>query len=69
MAPDGAFWVGEEYGPSLLHLSPDGVVRARWVPGGTEALCAGSSYPVVGALLPLAAQRCSKADLRYVIRA
>jgi hypothetical protein len=55
--PDGGFWVGEEYGPSLLHLAPDGSVRVRWVPAGTEALFAGANYPIVGALPPLAARR------------
>jgi Esterase-like activity of phytase len=31
---DGGFWVAEEYGPSLLRLDADGVVRARWTPKG-----------------------------------
>ncbi|MEG3088787.1 esterase-like activity of phytase family protein [Sphingomonas sp. PB4P5] len=55
--PDGGFWVAEEYGPSLLQLDPDGAVRARWVPAGTEALFAGATYPIIGALPPLAARR------------
>lgn len=55
--PDGSFWVGEEYGPSLLRVGPDGTVRARWVPAGTEALFAGADFPVLGALPPLAARR------------
>ncbi|TVV76916.1 esterase-like activity of phytase family protein [Sphingomonas solaris] len=55
--PDGGFWVGEEYGPSLLRLDPDGSVRVRWVPAGTEASFAGANYPVVGALPQLAAYR------------
>ena len=55
--PEGGFWVGEEYGPSLLRLDPNGQVRARWVPAGTEALFAGADYPVFGALPPLAARR------------
>ncbi|MEG3153206.1 esterase-like activity of phytase family protein, partial [Sphingomonas sp. ZT3P38] len=57
VASDGGFWVGEEYGPSLLQLGPDGRVRARWVPGGTEALFAGANYPVIGALPAVAARR------------
>jgi hypothetical protein len=57
LAPDGSFWVGEEYGPSLFHLAPDGTVRARWVPAGSEPLFAGARYPIVGALPALAARR------------
>ncbi|WP_375420610.1 esterase-like activity of phytase family protein [uncultured Sphingomonas sp.] len=57
VAPDGSFWVGEEYGPSLFHLGPDGSVRARWVPAGADELFAGADYPVVGALPSLAARR------------
>ena len=57
LTADGGCWVGEEYGPSLLHLDPGGGVRVRWVPAGTEALFAGADYPVVGALPALAARR------------
>ena len=31
---DGSFWVCEEYGPSLMHVDADGVVRRRWTPDG-----------------------------------
>ncbi|MET0273367.1 MAG: esterase-like activity of phytase family protein [Phenylobacterium sp.] len=31
---DGSFWVGEEYGPSLMKVDPQGVVRRRWTPDG-----------------------------------
>lgn len=31
---DGSFWVGEEYGPSLLKVDAEGVVRRRWTPAG-----------------------------------
>ena len=31
---DGSFWVGEEYGPSLMKLDAQGVVRRRWTPRG-----------------------------------
>lgn len=31
---DGGFWVGDEYGPSLLRLDPDGRLVARWFPAG-----------------------------------
>jgi hypothetical protein len=56
-APDGSFWVGDEYGPSLLRVAADGTVFARWVPSGTEELFAGADYPVIGALPAFAARR------------
>lgn len=31
-APDGSFWVGEEFGPYLLHFSPDGTLIDEPVP-------------------------------------
>lgn len=31
---DGGFWIAEEYGPSILRVDPEGVVRARWTPPG-----------------------------------
>jgi len=33
---DGGFWVSEEYGPSLLQVDAEGVVRRRWTPPGRE---------------------------------
>jgi hypothetical protein len=54
---DGGFWVGDEYGPSLLRVNADGKVAARWVPAGCEALFDGARYPVVGALPAIAARR------------
>ena len=35
---DGSFWVGDEYGPSLLHVDPEGQVLKRWVPKGMIVL-------------------------------
>ncbi len=32
---DGSFWVGEEYGPSLVQVGHDGTVRRRLVPKGS----------------------------------
>jgi len=29
---DGSYWVGEEFGPSLLHIGPDGIVLEKPVP-------------------------------------
>lgn len=31
---DGGFWVCEEYGPSLMKVDANGVVRRRWTPPG-----------------------------------
>lgn len=31
---DGGFWVCEEYGPSLMQVDADGLVRRRWTPPG-----------------------------------
>jgi hypothetical protein len=35
--PDGSFWLAEEYAPSLVRVSPDGVVLERIVPDDREA--------------------------------
>lgn len=34
---DGTFWIGEEYGPSLLHVSAAGRVLGRFMPEGAAA--------------------------------
>ena len=39
---DGSFWLGEEYGPSLVQVGPDGTVRRRLVPEGSASR--GSDY-------------------------
>lgn len=31
---DGGFWICEEYGPSLMRVDADGLVRRRWTPPG-----------------------------------
>ncbi len=54
---DGGFWVGDEYGPSLLRLDADGRVLVRWVPRGTAALYEGARYPVADVLPELASAR------------
>jgi hypothetical protein len=33
---DGSFFIGDEYGPALLRVGPDGQVSSRWLPGGSE---------------------------------
>jgi hypothetical protein len=54
---DGSFWIGEEYGPSLLKVDRHGQVLMRWVPAGTAHFYTGAKYPVVAALPALAAAR------------
>lgn len=43
---DGSFWVGEEYGPSLIHVATDGNVIEQVVPVGTEKSYEGSAHTV-----------------------
>lgn len=45
---DGSFWLVDEYGPSLVHVSSRGRVMARYVPEGLRL--EGAGYPVVEAL-------------------
>ncbi|MFE1289459.1 esterase-like activity of phytase family protein [Streptomyces sp. NPDC058751] len=45
---DGSFWLVDEYGPSLVHVSARGKVLTRYVPEGLELT--GADYPVVEAL-------------------
>lgn len=52
---DGTFWVGEEYGPSLVHVAADGTVLERLVPEGVELR--GAPYPVRASLPAIAAKR------------
>ena len=33
---DGSFFIGDEYGPALLKVGPDGQVISRWTPGGSD---------------------------------
>ena len=53
---DGGFWVGDEYGPSLLKVDAEGSVALRWVAQGAPVeLDAG--YPVLDVLPTMAARR------------
>jgi hypothetical protein len=45
---DGSFWLVDEYGPSLIHVSARGKVLTRYVPKGLNLT--GTDYPVVEAL-------------------
>ncbi|MFI6033494.1 esterase-like activity of phytase family protein [Streptomyces sp. NPDC051315] len=47
-AADGSFWLVDEYGPSLVHVSARGKVLTRYVPEGLNL--AGADYSVVEAL-------------------
>jgi hypothetical protein len=47
-AEDGSFWLVDEYGPSLVHVSARGRVLTRYVPEGLKL--EGADYPVVEAL-------------------
>ncbi|MEV7069441.1 esterase-like activity of phytase family protein [Streptomyces sp. NPDC093990] len=47
-AKDGTFWLVDEYGPSLVHVSARGKVLTRYVPEGLNLT--GAGYPVVEAL-------------------
>ncbi|MFI9248903.1 esterase-like activity of phytase family protein [Streptomyces sp. NPDC053069] len=47
-AGDGTFWLVDEYGPSLVHVSARGKVLTRYVPKGLGPT--GAHYPVVEAL-------------------
>jgi hypothetical protein len=53
---DGGFWVGDEYGPSLLKVDAEGRVVLRWVAQGAPVELE-SGYPVLQILPPLAGRR------------
>lgn len=52
---DGSFWVGEEYGPSLVRVAADGQVVTRLIPQGMKL--SGAGYPVLPSLPSIAARR------------
>ncbi|MFI0710269.1 esterase-like activity of phytase family protein [Streptomyces inhibens] len=54
-AADGSFWLADEYGPSLVHVSASGRVLARHVPQGLHLT--GTDYPVVESLPGLLQKR------------
>jgi hypothetical protein len=57
VAPEGSFWIGEEYGPSLLRVMPDGTVGARLVPQGCVEWFADAAYPIRDTLPAITARR------------
>ncbi len=73
--PDGSFFVADEYVPSLLKASADGVVSERWAPEGCEAMLAHDDVAVRGVLPERAMRRranrgfealCASADGRWL---
>jgi hypothetical protein len=54
---DGTFWIGEEYGSSLLQVRSDGTILQRLVPAGVEADYKDAHYPVRGALPAIIGKR------------
>jgi hypothetical protein len=52
---DGGFWIGDEFGPSLVRLGADGRVLRRLVPEGLSL--DGAAYPVEARLPAIAARR------------
>ncbi|WP_119302258.1 esterase-like activity of phytase family protein [Dongia deserti] len=47
---DGTFWIGEEYGPGLVHVAADGKIIERLVPAGLEGDLSDATYTVTGSL-------------------
>ncbi|MFF5003983.1 esterase-like activity of phytase family protein [Streptomyces phaeochromogenes] len=54
-AEDGSFWLVDEYGPSLIHVSARGKILTRYVPKGLGLT--GADYRVVEALPPVLLHR------------
>ena len=54
---DGSFWVSEEYGPSLMHVSAEGEILERWVPEGLENDLRAAHYTVLGKLPAILKER------------
>ena len=54
---DGSFWIADENGPSLAHVTADGRLSVRHVPRGTESEFAGAQYEVRGSLPALLTKR------------
>ena len=54
---NGGFWIGDEYGPSLLGVDSDGIVEARLVPEGCGEALADAGYAVRPVLPAIAGKR------------
>lgn len=55
--PNGRFFIAEENATGIVEVSPDGVIRRRFVPAGTEKDFATAEYPVSGSLPAIFARR------------
>lgn len=54
---NGSYWIGEENGPSILHVAADGTVLERLVPASSEKDFAGAAYKVTGGLPAILVKR------------
>ena len=54
---DGSFWIGEEMGPSVLHVAPDGRIVKRIVPSDAVDDYKGADTQIVGGLPALLSRR------------
>ncbi|MCI0756953.1 esterase-like activity of phytase family protein [Teichococcus vastitatis] len=64
--PDGTAWIGEENGPSLVQVAPDGRIRRRVVPAGTAGEFSGAGYEVVEGLPAILARRQSNRGIESI---
>jgi len=54
---DGSFWIAEEYGASILHISSDGRILKRVVPNGFEKNLIGANYNISNSLPSIISKR------------
>jgi hypothetical protein len=54
---DGSFWIGDEMGPSVLHVAPDGRIVKRIVPADAVDDYKGADTEIVGGLPAILSKR------------
>lgn len=54
---DGSFWIAEEYGASILHISSDGRILKRVVPSGFQENLSDANYKVSASLPAIISKR------------
>lgn len=54
---DGTFWIAEEYGASILHISSDGKILKRVVPNGFAKNLEGANYDISESLPSIISKR------------